>query len=467
MVLEKGKTERLIVAFSPTDTPNKGHIWNSSAPNIATIDETGLVTAVSEGEAIITATALNGKKTTTCKVTIVDKIINVTGISLNTTKTTIAKGDSIKLEAIILPDIATDKNVVWSSKNNQIASVDKAGNVTAIMEGDVSITATSNDGRKTASCEITVVGKGIEISQPKVSAITSITALITGIAKPLGIKVDEVGICYSTSPSPTTTDNKVPLSGENISYTLNKLSPNTTYYVRIYAIVDNSPKYGDQTMFTTLPIITTNYFKPIAFHDNYSSCGIELISPMQNGNNSVNVCFGTSPNPKITDNITTATPKDGYLLLKLSKLHNGTTYYIRTYEESGSKIEYRDDEVSVQTIGGSDFSITYSWIGFAGQEPSTGEYKINYNITPKGLYQVKALSTYPILFHSNNPDGEHSSSCYIESGKGCFYIQTKGYWTGEGDGIPLPMRYHIDFRIINTQTNIEYTYMRTDVEMYK
>ena len=164
LILAKGKTERLVATFTPIDTPNKGHIWSSSAPDVASIDDTGLVTAIDPGESTITVTALNGKKTATCKVTIVDKIVNVTGISLDKTETTLAVGDGIKLEATIKPDTATDKSITWSSSDKQIASVDGLGNITAITKGSATITATTNDGEKTASCKVKVVDKGVEIS---------------------------------------------------------------------------------------------------------------------------------------------------------------------------------------------------------------------------------------------------------------------------------------------------------------
>ena len=63
LILEKGKGERLIASFTPADTPNQGHTWSSSAPDIATVDETGMVSGVGLGESTITVTALDGRKT--------------------------------------------------------------------------------------------------------------------------------------------------------------------------------------------------------------------------------------------------------------------------------------------------------------------------------------------------------------------------------------------------------------------
>lgn len=144
------------------------------------------------------------------------------------------------MEAIIVPSTATDKTVTWESSDNKVASVDGKGVVTAITEGNTTITATTNDGDKTASCKITVRGKGVDISKPEVSDVTSISAFVTGDIEVFGVKVTERGICYSTSQSPTIENQKVPLSSDEIAHTLTGMEPSTTYYVRIYAIVDGT-----------------------------------------------------------------------------------------------------------------------------------------------------------------------------------------------------------------------------------
>ncbi len=111
-------------------------------------------------------------------------------------------GDDLILEAVVTPENATNKAVTWSSGDSKIASVDATGKVTAIAEGKVTIEATTNDGDKTASCQITIVNRGVEISKPEVSDITSVSALVEGAIKASGVKVTEAGICYSTSQSP-------------------------------------------------------------------------------------------------------------------------------------------------------------------------------------------------------------------------------------------------------------------------
>ena len=555
LILAKGKTERLVATFTPIDTPNKGHIWSSSAPDVASIDDTGLVTAIDPGESTITVTALNGKKTATCKVTIVDKIVNVTGISLDKTETTLAVGDGIKLEATIKPDTATDKSITWSSSDKQIASVDGLGNITAITKGSATITATTNDGEKTASCKVKVVDKGVEISKPEVSGITSISAYISGTAKPLDVKIKEVGICYSTSPSPTIEDKKITLSGEEISYTLNELSPNTTYYVRIYAIVDDSAKYGDQTIFSTKatteisapeisdlstytayiqgtiatfglqteetgicystsPMPTINDTKVILSSNSIAYTLNELTPettyyvriyakingefyygdqstfttwaiikthfepedvytnqlmltssiPASSGIIKIDICYGISPNPKVTDNVATANKEnDGKLHLNLTGLKSGTTYYIRAYSRTGSKVEYLDDEVSVQTIG-KDFVIEGKYDRYEIEKITYpvhyDRYRIflnfTYNIKPVGTYLVEVVDGRGFLKKTTN----YAESIYIESGTGSFTFKKEG-GQKEYSGIStyIDFTWDSDIRLTNIENNIHYHYI--------
>ncbi len=81
----------------------------------------------------------------------------VESVSLNTTYSQLNIGDTIKLDATVTPDNATDKSVIWSSSNNDVATVDNNGNVTAVGEGNVTITVVTNDQSKSAICNIDVV----------------------------------------------------------------------------------------------------------------------------------------------------------------------------------------------------------------------------------------------------------------------------------------------------------------------
>ncbi len=96
-------------------------------------------------------------------------VTKVTAISLNKTTEEITVGDSAILSATILPVDADNKAVEWTSSNTNVATVDSAGKVTAISIGTATITATTIDGHKTASCVVTV-------DNPVILTIDDITA---------------------------------------------------------------------------------------------------------------------------------------------------------------------------------------------------------------------------------------------------------------------------------------------------
>ena len=87
--------------------------------------------------------------------------VKVTEIKISTNKIELEEGTSFKLNAIVLPNEATNKEVKWKSKNESIATVDKEGLVKAISSGTTTITIESVDGKKTVSCEVTVKKKKV------------------------------------------------------------------------------------------------------------------------------------------------------------------------------------------------------------------------------------------------------------------------------------------------------------------
>ena len=85
-----------------------------------------------------------------------DKVVSVTGISLNESSITLDVGGSKTLTATVAPDNATNKKVRWTSDNETAATVSEDGVVTAVAGGTAVITATTHDGLFTATCTVTV-----------------------------------------------------------------------------------------------------------------------------------------------------------------------------------------------------------------------------------------------------------------------------------------------------------------------
>ncbi len=152
--LVEGTSDQLRATVTPSDAANKSVSWTSSATAIATVDNTGKVTAVSAGTATITVKTADGGKTATCAVTVTTKVIPVTGISIEEGATAeVEEGKTVALTAKVQPDNATDKTVTWTSSNKAIATV-ADGVVTGVAAGQAVITAKAGD--KEATCTVTV-----------------------------------------------------------------------------------------------------------------------------------------------------------------------------------------------------------------------------------------------------------------------------------------------------------------------
>jgi uncharacterized protein YjdB len=154
--LSVGSTEILTATVTPVNATNKNIIWSSSDASVATVDDSGRVTALATGTATISVITLDGNKTATCSLTVTPATISVTGVVLNKQTLSLSVGSSETLAATVTPVNATNKNASWSSSAVNIATVDNTGKVTAISAGSASISVTTIDGSKTASCAVTV-----------------------------------------------------------------------------------------------------------------------------------------------------------------------------------------------------------------------------------------------------------------------------------------------------------------------
>ena len=174
--LFEGNTEKLTATMTP-DGANV--IWTSSDESIATVDQNGNVTAIKEGVVTVTAKVENTNLSTDCVVTVKKQgSTELESITLDKTSLDLLEGSQDKLTATVLPEDAINKNVVWTSSDQSIATVDQKGNVTAIREGQAIITATIENTDISATSTV-IVKKPISESS---SAILSIT-LVNGITK--------------------------------------------------------------------------------------------------------------------------------------------------------------------------------------------------------------------------------------------------------------------------------------------
>lgn len=158
--LTEGDNVTLTATVGPMNATDKSVSWSSNKPEVATVNKIGKVTAVSTGNATITAQS--GGIIANCEVTVAPLVIPVSSIELNRTSMALEPGGSVTLVATILPENATDKSVSWSSNQTGVVTVDSNGKVTAIDSGNATITVRAGD--KTATCAVTVAPSVIEVS---------------------------------------------------------------------------------------------------------------------------------------------------------------------------------------------------------------------------------------------------------------------------------------------------------------
>lgn len=150
IVLEKGETQQLNIEYGTDDKAEQEKIaeaasklnltWTSSDETVATVDETGLVTAVGAGEADVTVSVADANISSTTHVKVV---ILPTGVEVPETLSLELNGEATKaLGAKMTPEDATDVKLAYVSSDESVATVDESGNVTAVGVGECTITTT-------------------------------------------------------------------------------------------------------------------------------------------------------------------------------------------------------------------------------------------------------------------------------------------------------------------------------------
>jgi len=148
--------EALQATVQPPNATNQAVTWSTSLSGAATVNSSGLVTAIATGVAVITVATQDGNKTAACTVTVNIPTVAVTGVTLNKTTTAIVVGRTETLRASVQPINATHKTVAWSSSNEDVATVNADGQVRAVALGAAVITATTLEGGYRALCAVEV-----------------------------------------------------------------------------------------------------------------------------------------------------------------------------------------------------------------------------------------------------------------------------------------------------------------------
>jgi len=166
--VRKGGRLTLAAVAQPEGKTDGRLVWSSSDGSVASVDEEGVVSGKSKGEAVITVTAVDGGYTAECRVRVYQP---VTELRMDNRSVTVDTWDDIQLTATILPYDADNKSIVWSSDNPDVADVNGKGVVTGVKAGQTVIRATSEDEGISDFCVVTVNQPvtGVSLSKSELS----------------------------------------------------------------------------------------------------------------------------------------------------------------------------------------------------------------------------------------------------------------------------------------------------------
>lgn len=217
--LTSGQTQQLTASISPYNATNQNITWSSSNTAVASVNQSGLVTAVGSGSTIITATSQDGGFTGQSTVNVT---IPVTGITLSPGSASIQTGSTIQLIANVSPSNATNKSVVWSSDNNSIASVSSTGLVSGNARGSTIIRCTTVDGSFLSTSTINVT-----------NTCTPTTILSDGFQSSFGNWVSGGSNCYRSSSNSYLDPISVVIRSSGTSASMRTNSLNLTSYNQV------------------------------------------------------------------------------------------------------------------------------------------------------------------------------------------------------------------------------------------
>lgn len=149
----KGKTVTLKATITPSNATNKSVTWSTSDKKVATVTSKDVVKGVKAGKATITVKTKDGSKTAKRTVTVTPPVKSV---KLDKKSAAVKKGKKLTLKVTVTPYDATNKNVTWKSSDKKVATVTSKGVVKGVKKGKATITVTTKDGGKKATCKVTV-----------------------------------------------------------------------------------------------------------------------------------------------------------------------------------------------------------------------------------------------------------------------------------------------------------------------
>lgn len=166
--------------------------------------------------------------------------------------------------------------------------------------------------------------------------------------------LSQYGHVWNTKQSPTISNNKTQLGSTESTGTFNStltgLNPNTTYYVRSYAVNSVGTSYGNEVSFTTSyadVVLSTGSINNITH--NTATCNASITSKGGHTIKEKGFCWGASSNPTLSNNSTTSSSTSDTFSANISGLSESTTYHIRAYVKTEDGKTFYGNDVAFST----------------------------------------------------------------------------------------------------------------------
>lgn len=255
VTIKKGEVYTVIATVNPINVSEQTVVWTSDNENIAKV-QYGSITGLNPGTTYVRATIGDIEKT--ILVNVIENTVPATLIQMNTNLVSINVGKTYQLEATVLPMIASNKTITWSSENNEIATVSNNGLVTAQKVGKTKIKVKNPSGVETYT-DVVVLGEGMDLSLPEtISDNCEKTFTLSYVKKGNGIykiiaNIDELNIgdnCYCWWTINGSTYNTEEYNNlNNIEIDTSKMTSNYLYinaFAYVYIGNQNYILYGSE-----------------------------------------------------------------------------------------------------------------------------------------------------------------------------------------------------------------------------
>jgi starch-binding outer membrane protein SusE/F len=274
-----------------------------------------------------------------------------------------------------------------------------------------------------------------QLSTSKIQNIASDSAVVIGYVVAEGSGLSERGVCYSTSENPTTAGDKVVYqdggSTSTFNVTLKDLAYATKYYARAYAVNSSGTIYGEELAFTTLPVVPTVTTGEFESTSGTSASGGGSVTNAGGGDVTARgVCYSTSENPTIADDVTVDGEGVGDFVSTLTNLSSLTTYYVRAYATNSAGTGY-GEQVSFTTPK----SIITLWVagGFQGWNPGGAtDSLMNTEANPivQGYVYFPSAGTFKIVSQKNwdGPNYGAGDAGFLSTTGGDLSVPSAGYY---------------------------------------